>query len=299
MPVELQSRSHYYRDYRGFSLIELMLAMALFMLLAAGALTLLVNARKALNAAENVAELQERAAFVLALLEDDIRLAGYWGLHNNGELIQVAAAVSVRCGSNDISAWALQTEHAFEVNDGAYSLPCRAYGQPAPLTDTLVLRHASPVAVVPRKGSVQIESSPEHGLIFSDGIKPELGSSSTTHNLQLHAWYVDQDSSEAGLPALRRYTLMHNGILQNQEIMPGIEDLQILLGMDSDDDGLADAFITQDLLEDEPVIAIRIRLQLRSSGLEPGFTDTRLNKQDGFRRLEIVRTIKLNNSRPT
>ena len=282
-------------NVRGYSLTELMLATTLFMLLAAGALTLLVYARKTLNAIENMAELQERAAFVLALLEDDIRLAGYWGLHTNGALLSAAESVAVRCGNKEISAWALQTELAFELADNSYPLPCPPYTQSAVSTDTLVLRHASPAVVTTRAGTIQILTSHDQGIIFSDGIKPELNSPAVIHNLQINAWYVDQASSESGLPALRRYTLTHNGVMQNQEIMPGVEDLQILLGIDNNGDGHADKFISSEQQNKRPVVALQVQLQLRSSFLEPGHINTSFNMNDGYRRLKVARTIALKN----
>ena len=66
---------------QGFTLIELMLATLMATLLVAGALRLLVHGRIAWQTTENVATLEERAAFALIALEHDIRLAGYWGQH--------------------------------------------------------------------------------------------------------------------------------------------------------------------------------------------------------------------------
>ena len=63
------------------------------------------------------------------------------------------------------------------------------------------------------------------------------------HNVLVHGWYVDAASSEANLPALYRYTLVSGGLLQNQEIMPGIEDFQVTLGVDRDADGQIDGFV--------------------------------------------------------
>jgi hypothetical protein len=135
----------------------------------------------------------------------------------------------------------------------------------------------------------------DQGIVFSGGIKPKLNSPAAIHNLQINAWYVDQASSEAGLPALRRYTLTHNGVMQNQEIMPGVEDLQILLGIDNNADGHVDKFITSEQQNKHPVVALQVQLQLRSSALEPGHSNTEFNVNDGYRRLKVARTIAFKN----
>lgn len=279
-------------DNQGFSLIELMLSVAIAMLLFAGAASLLTQTSKASITAGNLADLNERATYVLALLEDDIRLAGYWGLHSQGENVNNPGGISIVCSNTDVSAWALRTDAAFEVINNGPGLPCPAYSATINTSDILVIRHASPTTVEPRNRSVQLASSHQRSVFFDDGSPPDLDPPTAIHDLNVHAWYLDQQSSEGTLPALRRYTLVHNGLLQNQEIMPGIEKLEVLLGIDEDDDGLVDNFVSSELAADQRVLALRLRISVRSLKPEPGKSP---EYPASYRRLNVERTIPLNN----
>ncbi|MGI9291789.1 MAG: PilW family protein [Gammaproteobacteria bacterium] len=248
----------------GFSITELLLSATLVMLLSAASLSLLMHTRQTQSQIENMADLEERAGFVLALLEDDIRLAGFWGLHADGSKLLTHESVSIRCGGSDITDWALQTTKAIEVTHNSYFLPCPPHSSAAGSADTLTLRHASPAITEARNGTVQVEATLNGGEIFMDGSPTDLATITQIHDVLVHAWYVDQASSEQGLPGLRRYTLTHKGLLQNQEIMPGIDSLTVRLGIDEDDDGRTDTFVTQNDLRGHPVLSLKVSLSVRN-----------------------------------
>jgi type IV pilus assembly protein PilW len=284
-------------------MVELMVATTLSMLLVAGALKLLAQGQASLNTAENLVALEERAAFVLALLEDDVRLAGYWGLHSEGHRLSVPDAIEVHCRGREVSDWALRPEQPVASSNGVYDLPCPPGNEAMPGTDTLTVRHASAAAVEPRPATIQIETDHLSGSLLETGTPTNFSPSAHTHNMQVHAWYIDRSSSEQGLPALRRYALVHGRIMQDQEIMPGIEDLQVWLGVDTDDNGITDAFVEPDAADGNTIRSIRLYLRLLAPQWEPGNIDTYfgtwLGSQDGRRRLEVDRTIVLRNRAAT
>jgi type IV pilus assembly protein PilW len=290
----------------GFTLIELMIAVLLSGILIAGALRLFGTSRAAYASAENIASLEERAAFAMTALEDDLRLAGFWGLHSNPALIAIPAGINIHCGGMSVNAWALALADAVEVTDDTTDLPCPPFTQPVAGSDTLVVRHASRGSTEPEPGRVQLHTSRTGGELINDGQPPTIADS-RTFDLHLNAWYLDQNSSESGMPALRRYSLTDNGLLQNQEVMPGVEDFQVSLGVDRDGDQRIDGFV--DAISDETtqILAVRIWLLLRSARPEAGHHDDgpwysidadtteALQPNDGFRRISIERTVWLRN----
>ena len=293
------------RIYRGgFSLTELMVALTLGGLLIAAALKLHSNALAAWLTAENLADLEERGAFALTMLADDLRLAGFWGRHSDPGLIEKPAGVSARCGGGDATDWVLAVERPVETGDDANITPCVMNRQPG--SDVLVTRHASATVTSGDAGYLRVHTNHSRGTLYTDAV-PAEPADGESYGVEVHGWYVSRTSSEAGLPALRRYALVRNGLLQNQEIMPGIEDLQVMLGIDSDGDTRLDAFVTPGMTGAAPVVAVSLWLLLRTAQPEPGHIDTgpwlapgaapadAYRPNDSFRRTTLRRTIYLRN----
>ncbi|MCP3999341.1 MAG: prepilin-type N-terminal cleavage/methylation domain-containing protein [Gammaproteobacteria bacterium] len=283
----------------GFSLTELMIAVAIGTLLIAGALKLFVYARSALITVENIASLEERAAFALVAMETDLLLTGFWGLHSNGLALTVPDSVTAHCSGNDVSNWALQPDIPVTASNNTYTLPCPPYGTAMTGADTLTLRHASPMPTEARINTIQLQTSYINGTLFNDGVMPETDLNLPVYDVNIHAWYVDKHSSEGSLPALRRYALINNGLMQNQEIMPGVEDLQVLLGVDRDDDGIIDGFVEPGNEDSGNILAVRLLLLMRSMLPEPGHKDPERGSADkpksSYRRINAERTIWLRN----
>jgi type IV pilus assembly protein PilW len=290
----------------GFSLLELMIALLLSAIIIAGALRLFGTGRTAYASTETIASLEERAAFALTALEDDLRLAGFWGQHNNPALLSIPAGIYIHCGGMNVSAWALRLAHAVEVTDDTTDLPCPPYTQAVSGSDMLVVRHASRLSTEPEADRIQLHTNRRQAELFSTGSPPAIPDAQT-FNLSVNAWYLDQNSSESGLPALRRYALTDNGLLQNQEIMPGVEDFQISLGVDRDGDERIDGFVDAISEPTTRIHAVRLWLLLRSARPEPGHFDAgpwhsidadrpnALQPNDNYRRVSVERTVWLRN----
>ena len=69
---------------RGFSLVELMVALALGLAVSALVARVWTNNRQAFRNQENSARIQENARFALQLLERELRMTGYKGLNQEG-----------------------------------------------------------------------------------------------------------------------------------------------------------------------------------------------------------------------
>jgi len=106
-------------------------------------------------------------------------------------------------------------------------------------------------------------------------------------------------SQNAHTPSLPRKALVSGRLLRDEEILSGVEDLQIRLAVDSDGDGVADRVVDPGtpLSMDERVLAVRFWVLLRSEEPETGYQDPASyayagrpsrNFTDGRRRLLVT-----------
>jgi type IV pilus assembly protein PilW len=129
------------------------------------------------------------------------------------------------------------------------------------------------------------------------------------NDLIVNAYYVSADSDErAGLPSLRRKSLINGPAFQDQEVIPGVEDMQIQLGIDPTGiGGTATQYVNPDdaIPAETQIVSVRIWILVRADNPEVGFTDNRVynygnrvnyTPADGFRRVLFSRTVQVRNS---
>jgi type IV pilus assembly protein PilW len=320
---------------RGFTLIELMVALAITSFLLIGAVTIYIQGRTSFRVNESISRLQEDARFALDLLEPDIRMASYFGLQSRPAMVENRAdaldpipaglAVNDDCRQN----WAIDLDRAVEVSNNAYTwgANCPAFGNGAVAgADTLVVRRASedPVTVLDPNAMHLQTARFRTNLLFVGAVVPggfPVGATAT-HDLVVNGYYVSQSSDgDLNTPSLRRYFLRSGPDIEEEEILPGVEDMQIQFGVDTDppnsptrgsvnryvngDDPIIDP-LDPGFIDDAQIIAVRIWLLVRTERQENGFTDDRAYvyadrnfaaPNDGFRRMLVSRTIFLRNAR--
>jgi type IV pilus assembly protein PilW len=266
---------------RGLSLIELMVAMTLGGFLIFGATQVYVESRQTYAINETTARLQENAAYALNMLEPDIRMANYWGLAKGAGLIggQSAQAEASGGGPDDCGInYARDLSVNVEGSNNEYTLGCDAYGAGAIATaDTLTVRRAASAIAEPEAERLQICSTRLVGRLFSDGSECDPAPVGQVNNLVVNTYYVDRDSVQrAGVPALRQHHLVDGGEFRDDEIISGVEDLQVQFGIDTSGrfDGTATHYVNADAVpENASIVAVRLWLLVRSDVPEAGFTD--------------------------
>jgi hypothetical protein len=316
------------------TLIELMVALAIGMFLMIGAITVFMQSRTTFRVTESLARMQENARFALEALEPDIRMAHYWGLSTMTTSVtnRVAPAAGNNFGRNPCAANAARVlDVAIGGSNNSYGLGCAPFSVAEVNADTLVVRRVAEDAEQPPltgvAGTLRINSmrSPSEFLIFTGtgtpaGYDPTLNE---MHRLLLNGYYIDRASSTgANMPSLRVHTLRLAGTCcDNLEVIPGIEDLQVQLGLDMDPAGDTWGSIDRYVNVNDPmvdpgnaafngdatVLAVRIWLRVRAERPENGFVDTTNYVyadqnvgpfNDGFRRIVVSKTIYLRNTRP-
>jgi type IV pilus assembly protein PilW len=277
-------------SHKGMTLIELMVAMTIGSVLMVGALTVYTQSRANYQTADSIARLQENLRFALDTLEPDVRLAQFWGLTNEPLTIQTAG-VQVSCaGADNATATdlALGLGKAVEGFEDPLALGCSVTDARAN-SDVLVVRHASARTATEDAGQVQIISDTSGGILFDNGIKPAgRDPEAQVRDVIANAYYVSNTSQfssafDSDLPSLRRLSLVKGpggGVLQDQEIIPGVENLQVQFGVDTDGNNEVDRYVDSDhdmvtegaagFLPDAQIIAVRLWLLVRSETNETG-----------------------------
>ena len=318
---------------RGLSLIELLVAVTIGGLLIFGATKVYVDSRATYEVNETAARLQETARYALSVIEPDIRMSNYWGLVKGSLLVadkaaQTAASTGVAqsCGNN----FAHDLERNLEANNNAYGFGCTAFGAGAVgSSDTLVVRRASATASTGTTGRLRICSTRTIASLVTDSSGCTAAPSGQVNDLIVNGYYVDRDSTHrAGLPSLRRKPLGSVGgvpeFLPDEEIIPGIEDMQIQFGVGPWNEGNAERYVNAGtaIPLTSQIVSVRIWLLVRAENPEVGFRDGRTYEYgdrstatgttnnlsatgaagrayapaDGFRRLLVSRTIQIRNA---
>jgi type IV pilus assembly protein PilW len=315
----------------GLTMVELMVALAIGSFLMIGAVQIYSQSRQAFVVNESIARVQETAQFAMDTIEADLRMASNWGRNSRALAVEGRSIVGTpnpnalpepnECGDG----WALDVAMTVDGDNNGYTLPCAAEGGLQANTDSFTVRRATVAPVPLQAGRLQIQTTRIQGRLFADGVVPAGFSpiDSTTHNLLVNSYYVAADSNLIpGVPTLRRKSLGTVGGVPgivDQEIAPGVENLQIQLGIDVDEDNTVDRYVNPGVPGDavyDPtaaefipgarVLTARVWLVVRGitqeigiqqvRGFQPG--DVNLGvPNDTFRRIQVSKTILLRNAR--
>ena len=315
----------------GFSMIELLVGLAIGTFVIIGVVFVYSQSRTTYSINETQARLQENARYVLAVLEPDIQLAGNYGFSNSAndlmwgptqtfaadlepsDTARGPAAVH-SCGNN----FAVNVLMAVDGSNDSYSpyMGCAVAalaGAALANTDVLTIRRASTEPVAASIARVQIYSNrllKTQQQIFNSNTAPGvIDNWHEVRSLMFRSYYVGQSSgSRTNFPTLWRKNLGTDGAapaVQDEEIMPGVEDFQVQFGIDTGDrngDGIPDTDVLEpfgvpdnlngvisrwvqagDVLTksvaaggiNAQVVAVRVWLRIRAEQPEVGFTDTR------------------------
>jgi type IV pilus assembly protein PilW len=291
----------------GLTLVEVMIAMLITLVVIAGSIAFVARGRAAHRTSESLAQLEESLDAAFALLVDEIRLAGYLGLAPAASPVEGATAfgaaerpdlaVTGSCGNSlahDLLSPLRIADAAYEAAPGV-PVRCRASpdGRRVAQSDTLVIRHAAAPSTRPQSGRLQLETNLRTSVLTSNGAGV-LGADARWHDLEVGVYYVSADSTgRSGWPSLRRKRLVGGTrpAFQDEELVSGITDMQIEIGVDdpTDVDTAVDRWLRPGEIPLENAIrALRLELEAQSDvaeTAEPGM----------HRRKRVARVIELRN----
>jgi type IV pilus assembly protein PilW len=325
----MQRRHSLFRQQSGLTLVELMVALAIGSFLIIGAVQIYNQSRQSFVVNESIARVQETAQFAMDTIESDLRMASNWGRNSRGVAVEGRSIVG-DANPNNLTvpvpscgdAWAFDLGRAIDGSDNGYALPCAASGGAVANSDVITVRRSTVQPVALEAGRLQVQSTRIQGALFEDGNVPGgfLPADSSTHNLIVNSYYVAPTSQlMPGVPTLRRKTLTTRAgapFIEDQEVAPGVENIQLQLGIDVNEDNTVDRYVNPgDPIYDPAaagyipgarVLTARVWLVVRGVTTEFGLQDARSyapgnvnlgQMNDNFRRLQVSKTILLRNAR--
>ena len=326
---------------RGFSLLELMVAMAISLLLLAGVIAVFLSSRSSYETTERFSRIQENGRFALDQLAFDIRSAGYVGCSRSTNVV----STSLKNTTSLLWDFLSGPVRGFESTGAGVwtpTLDTALIPDPAPNNDVLVLRMprrefvplkvksdmvlgANPIVVDDVPDALKAQ---DVALIYSCEAQAFFRVSSYAggvieHNTSLNAdesvkyafrrnaevvpvntviYYVRPSASGiAGATSLWRKV----GDAIPEELVEGIELMQIEYGVDTDGDDVANVYRRADAItaaDWERVLSVTIAVLVRSENeygtdvdtrqytLLPGINAVTFNPPAGDRRLREVFT---------
>lgn len=286
---------------RGFSLIELLVAMTIGLMVVATVGYIYLGARQSYVMQENMARIQENGRYALETLSRDIRMAGYMGCPNLANITPNVIANNPPTAAFDLSntlvgyeagsGWTNNTSIT-RVGNSDVILINRAAMQSVYLTGNMTATNANiQIGINPQNfqaNDVLFITDCSHADIFratsvSGGtgtITIAHSNSQNTSNFLSYTYGPDAmvmafesalyfiGTNSAGNPALYRVPWGGSALGAAEELVDNIDDMQITFGVDNnpspDGDGQIDVYMAANAVTDwSKVRSVRLRLLLR------------------------------------
>ena len=289
----------------GMSLVELMIALVIGLILSAALMTIYISNKKVFWDSEAAAILQENNRFVLKLITNDLRMAGFYGgadyrLLNN----KVAGIANGHCklGENyDLSGGGFSggnsTEYEYDISvwavEAGYQIPsCLENLGVDSKSDILFVKHARK-----QPHPEGVDTSPEKTYIISGHGKGEhvdgTGDTSLESKISVageypngniweyiyHAYYVYKPPGTV-YSQLKRIKLGSSGWGVPETVAEGVEDLHYIFGVhdaSADDTGMVTRYYSASEVSAsnswEDVVSATIYLRGRSTLSDVSYSD--------------------------
>lgn len=292
---------------RGFSLVELMVALALAGMVLLGLSAYFVSSSRAFSETERVSRQIENGRYASALLAEEIRHAGFYGEVGNVVNLPPTSAIALPGAVPDPCATAIADVR------GALPLPVQGVDAPDALsglcqtelsdyksgTDILVVRRAQTTSIA---AASAVANGYYTQVAYCDSADPMFKVAQSGFSLkakdcltnqpirQLHVYvyYIATCSIGTGtggvcvsgnpqIPTLKRAELVAAGTWTVTPLVEGIENMQLEYGLDTSGDGNADSFKPNPatVAEWTQVVAVRLNLLARNTEATPGYSDTK------------------------
>lgn len=314
------------KQQNGFTMIELMVSMAIGLFLLAGVFTIYINGRESQKVVDDEVRIMDNARFALETISFDLRHAGVYGHHNHEDKLKVLdeeafTTVTSQCGGAG-SGWVVNIDRAmYTVNEGTdYLSDCMNGWRQG---DTLEVRYgvALPMGVLEAdlvSNALYLKSAGKYAYMFKGDTPPAAylfsGLADTRYFLwQSRGYYISDFTDQVGdgVPSLRLVALEPGPIVNDSILLRGVEDMQIQLGLDTplagqtQGDESADSYVHPGVGFNNwnQVIAARVWLVIRSEkqydDIDPASTyeiagEVRTNG-DKYKRVVVSTSVRLRN----
>ena len=280
------------RSQQGITLIELMIALVIGLLATGAMLKVYVDSSQLYRFNEGLARIQENGRFGLEFIRRDARMAGFWGCNHDAildNLIQLAAPDHPDYELSGITS---------ENDSGSNGSDRITFSGAGRLVDTLrqdmtdKWRNVKVLSAVgiQRKDALLITDCINADIFMVTGFPPSdprnlkhrSGGSrkntsrdlskaykknmSSLYRVQQTTFCIAEGDADPAQFSLRRHVNQQDGdtcAADGDELVEGIENMQILMGEDTNGDGTANRYVPPPEPGDRlmhPVVSIRISL---------------------------------------
>ncbi|MBL1143144.1 MAG: prepilin-type N-terminal cleavage/methylation domain-containing protein [Proteobacteria bacterium] len=275
----------------GFSLIELMVAMVIGLLLMSGAISLLMSNQRIYREQNEIGLLQENARFITELLHKDIRRSTFVGCVDDIEQVtnNLGGITDTSLRSFDISATTNLIEGSESGANWQPSNSADVVGTMLAGSDGITVRYLKSTGITLTASMASAADNINTDGIGSlvDGAYVAIGDCGGTDIFQVTTATGDSTAAVLTHPGLSRtypagsqiYILgtyrygvgnsasgTSNSLWRmtpagTEELAEGVENMQILYGEDTSNDGLADTFVDADTVADwSNVVAVKMAI---------------------------------------
>lgn len=312
---------------QGFTLLELMVTMAIGVVLFAGVLSIFVGMQTTVKETSAYGELQENGRFAISVLTNDLLQQSFFGDYagtlNFSTLIAIPNPPAVECtgGGANNGTYPVGVGHFRtlwgETSTAAGTVNMSCINDAAPNSDVIQLKRVIsndlPALPTPPTNFSYFVSNSETAALYTvplAGVAPVI-SNSRTWQYQHHIYYV-QD----GFPVLMQWRLTSQ--MTVQPIIEGIERIYFMYGVSTVTDptqpgyGVVNAYVSASNMaqalwdnNNSRILAVKIYVLARSILPDLTYTDDKTYKlgdqadykpNDNFRRLLLSSTVTLFNS---
>lgn len=280
----------------GFSLVELMISITVGFIVIGALGGVFLGSRQSYRVQDAMSRVQENARFAMDALSRDIRQAGFLGCAKG---LTPKNIVSAATDFNTFTAGLQGFEAPSPLPNGVTSSEVTAN------TDLIRVQFASPAAtgltgnMGTDNANIQITGNPNNlkagdVLMISDCDKLDVFAATTVSNgastvtiahannanttnklskpygrdaelMQLQTVFYYVGPGMGGVPALFRKRLVGSALSAGEEIVEGVQDMQILYGEDVNGDLSADRYVSAPSVGNmENVVSVRLNLLFRS-----------------------------------
>ncbi|MCK0506286.1 PilW family protein [Aromatoleum anaerobium] len=273
------------RQQQGLTIVELMISLTLSLLLLGGVLQVFIGSKQAYRTNEALSRMQESGRFAIEFLSRDLRMTGYQGCANLETMVPniiadppvVFTSGTALQGANNVAAGTIVGGRSVAAG-----------------TDTVTMRFADPADAQLRgnltadNANIQVTSNPsnwkagdvlfitdcETADIFratnvsngnvtiahaqnsntSNRLSKAYGEDAIVMSFRDYTYYVSDTGrlTPTGHPILSLYR-------DAEELVEGVRSMQVLYGVDPDDDLDADNYVTANAVTDwASVVAARV-----------------------------------------
>ena len=287
------------KSQKGFSVVELMIAMLLSLTLGAAIVTVFVNNSYSFDQDENVARMQDDARHALREIAFDISMAGHYSeLHTPDSVGHDGGlTIGTDCGPSGEVNWMYRavdpvTNESLSITaidnasgaDIAAAHSCVAGSEVLAGTDVVsIKRVAGAQAGALTAGSVYLRTNGTVGMLFNAPAPTAppfpIAAPATDWQFRPRIYYIRQFANAPGdnIPTLCRKALRGAGPSMTTECLAtGIENLQIEYGIDTSEDGHPNIYVSNpSVAQMQTVVAARIYLLARTTDIDTRYTNNK------------------------